>query len=62
MNILAGKSVCADQRMVTEEADENILTDDEVIPRKEPTTYRCEDNVIFDDNSYDNIYFEELAK
>ncbi|KAK4883938.1 hypothetical protein RN001_000209 [Aquatica leii] len=63
MNIKAGKSVCGDQSMNTKETEECIVTDDDVSPREEPTTSRCsKKDDVFEDNSSEDIDFEELAR
>lgn len=53
MNVPPGKSVCADELMVTKETVED-----------EPTTSfsRPENEMVFDDHSSDDIDFDELAK
>ncbi|KAK4876601.1 hypothetical protein RN001_009107 [Aquatica leii] len=57
------KKCPCDQSMDTEETDECIVTDDDVIPREKPTTFRCsKKDDVFEDNSSEDIDFEELAK
>lgn len=67
MNVPAGKSVCTDEPTFNEGMD----TEDEVVPRDEPCTFsrdephtslRQENDIIFDDNSSDDVDFQELAK